>query len=150
MRASYYAIAAASPLVMSCAAHETRAIPPSRPAEAGGITVTYREAANVFEIMDNVSMWLSGKAARRGGGRRQRAAGLALRPRKPVDRLAEAFYDSATVDEALVKLADVATPEDIAELRAFYAVYRPQYESMLTERPRVSSICQSRPLFERS
>ncbi len=137
--------------------------------EAGGITVTYREAANVFEIMDNVSMWLSGKCDEEyraywqerfgvspadeqrfasykqlrkrsyprppndaADGSDARPASL-FAPRKPVDRLADAFYDSATVDEALAKLAGVATPEDIAELRAFYAVYRPQYESLLTE-----------------
>ena len=131
--------------------------------------MTYREAANVFEIMDNVSMWLSGKCdeeyraywkqrfgvtaadeqrfasykqlrkrsyprppddAADGGDARPVSL---FAPRKPVERLADAFYDSTTVEEALGKLADVATPEDIAELRAFYAVYRPQYESLLTE-----------------
>lgn len=164
-------------LVTGCAAHETR--PPQRAPTAtvaiarnadntASITVTYREAANVFEIMDNVSSWLPGKCDEeyraywneRFGitpadeqrfasykqlrkrsyprppdgqdGSDPRTTSL-FGPVKPIDRFAAAFYDSQSLDEAFVKLGDVATAQEIAELKAFYAVYRPQYESLLVE-----------------
>ncbi len=140
----------------------------SPPSKAVQIVVGYREAANVFEILDNVSDWLPGKADEEyrrywkerfgispedeqrfasykqirkrtyprpseGSGDGKPDEPSLFGPRKPIDRFAESFYASASLDEAFTKLASVTTSEETAELRAFYAAYRTPIAELLEE-----------------
>ncbi len=140
--------------------------PPAPPARAPSVielTVTYREAANAFEILDNVSMWLEDKCdpeyraywqkrfgitaadeqrfaayeqvrARHYPKAPEDARGpLVFVPGKPADRLAEAFYGAATISEALATVATFATPEETAALRDFFAAYAGPLGDLLGE-----------------
>jgi hypothetical protein len=97
------------------------------------IVATYREAANVFEIMDNVSSWFPDKndaqyreawqarfgvtsadedrfraykeIRKRWFSRADESRGGLFATSKPTDRIAEAFYTSDTLDAAYAKLA---------------------------------------------
>src|SRR5262249_13757064 len=146
------------------AVREAAEAAPSRPV----MVVTYREAANVFEILDNLSNWWSGKCdpeyraywVERFGvtpeDEQRFASYKAIRkryydygpsaeptppkpedvlfaPRKPPDRIAEAFYGAQTVAEALAALAAFTTVEDRTFLEQFYAAYRAQCQALLEE-----------------
>jgi hypothetical protein len=159
----------------ACGAPALRPPPPATPAVTTALapagptdltlTVVYREAASVFEILDNVSDWLPGKcdteyreawkkrfeisAADEGTFTAYQALRKHYYPRQPPpadgdvpglfaprklpDRVAEAFYASATLDEAFTRLAAFMPPDDVAALRRFYAHHRPHYEVLLQE-----------------
>jgi hypothetical protein len=130
-----------------------RGAEPRAPATADRrvFTVAYREPASVFETMDNVSQWHSGKAEQEyrtywkerfgiGPEDDQRFAAYKdireryytgesgppvgpFPPVKAIDRVAQAFYDAPTFDAAYASLATFMAPEDVAALRAFHAAY---------------------------
>lgn len=135
-------------------------VPPAEP-KAPTLRVAYREPANLFEIMDNVSSWRDGKcdpayrrayAARFGvtaedeaqlaayaairartyGVRKLDRAGL-FAPRKSPDRMALAFYAAETVAAALDALRGIVSDEDRAKLALFYRRFQPRIRAWLTE-----------------
>lgn len=160
---TFVCAAACRPPVAPAAVPAAPAVPAA--VRTPSITVTYRDGANVFEILDNVSSWWPDKCdaeyrtywKERFGitaadderfatykkirkahyPRPQENDGESAPPlfgiAKPLDRFAEAFYGAATVDEGLSRLADVVDREELATLRAIFAVYRPSYEVLLAE-----------------
>jgi hypothetical protein len=138
-------------------------VAPSAPAAptAPTLDVTYRDAANVFEILDNVSVWWRGKAdpeyrkyweqryglteadqhrfasykeiRKRYFSHEDDPDGGLFAPAKAPDRIAETFYDVETLEQAFAKLAAFVTTEDVATLRSFYEAYRTQLAPLLEE-----------------
>lgn len=156
-------------MATSCHAPARPVAPPRAPSasaaasapSAATLEVLYREPANVFEILDNVASWRTGKAdpAYREHWRQRYGLGAAdderfasykeIRKRyishaddldgglfartKPADTIAETFYAAATLDAAFTSLATFVSADDVATLRAFYEAYRPQLAPLLVE-----------------
>lgn len=127
------------------------------------LTVGYREPANVFEILDNVSSWLEGKCDEEYRSYWQERFGLTadderrfatykeIRKRyypRPLetdpalvlfgrarapDRMAEAFYGAADLRTAFAELARFMTPEEVTATRAFYEAYAARLAPLLAE-----------------
>jgi hypothetical protein len=122
--------------------------------------VTYREAASVFEILDNVAGWWEGKnepeyraywtkrfplsadderafatytELRRRYYEPGDGGGGLFGPRKPIDRLADAFYRSDTIAQALDRVKAFATPADVDALAAFYRAFVTRTDQLLAE-----------------
>lgn len=141
-------------LLAACAAPPPRS-PPHAP-EKHAFVVSYREAANAFAIVDQISNWFPEKLepeylaawkARFGEPRldgwvevRKRnwhpgpedESVLIGRAKLP-DSLALAFYGEDKLDAALAKAETLIGAADTAVLRATFAQLRPQLDELLVE-----------------
>ena len=127
------------------------------------LVVAYREAAAAFVILDNASGWYPGKndeqyatyLRERFGAQPDDAARFAawadVRRRyfipetppavgtdlfahpKPPDRVAEAFYESRSLDEAFTRLSAFMTAAEVEVLRGVFVALRPRLDPLVAE-----------------
>lgn len=137
--------------------------PPSAPSSSAppAFEVAYREPADVFEIVDNVSRWLPEKnepeyrdawdarglgapgddalfaayARVRSRSYPPEAEGdvLVLGHAKAPDRFAEAFYRATTLEAAYAELATFLPRDDVAVVRRVHDTLRPRLAPLLEE-----------------